>query len=134
MTETEFIALAQKTFDDLEACIEALGEDLDIERQGNVLTIETEDGFQIVINQQTPMKQIWLASLKGGYRFDWMDAHWVEAAKSQTIEDVLSGLLTQKLGHKVELLQGWNQTLEDLITDGSADRINFFWRCGFAQT
>ena len=52
----------------------------------------------------------------------------------QTIEDVLSGLLTQKLGHKVELLQGWNQTLEDLITDGSADRINFFWRCGFAQT
>ncbi len=103
MTETEFIALAQTTFDDLEAYLEALGEDLDIERQGNVLTIETDDGFQIVINQQTPMKQIWLASLKGGYRFDWIDSHWVESAKSQTIEAVLSALLTQKLGHKVEL-------------------------------
>ncbi len=103
MTETEFIALAQKTFDDLEAYLEALGEDLDIERQGNVLTIETDDGFQIVINQQTPMKQIWLASLKGGYRFDWIDSHWLESAKSQTIEAVLSTLLTRKLGHKVEL-------------------------------
>lgn len=104
MTETEFIALAQKTLDNLEERIDALNEDLDVERQGNVFTIQTEQGFQIVINQQTPMKQIWLASLKGGYRFDWNGLHWVEANEQQTLEKVLSSLLTQKLGHKVELL------------------------------
>lgn len=103
MTETEFIALAQKTLDDLEERIDELNEDLDIERQGHVFTIETEQGFQVVINQQTPMKQIWLASLKGGYRFDWNGSHWIESAKQLTLEAVLSSLLTEKLGHKVEL-------------------------------
>ncbi len=103
MTETEFIALAQKTLDDLEERIDALNEDLDIERQGNVFTIETEHGFQVVINQQTPMKQIWLASLKGGYRFDWDGSHWIDATEQQTLDGVLSRLLTQKLGHPVNI-------------------------------
>lgn len=103
MTETEFIALVEKTFDDLENQLEDLDLDLDIERQGHVLTVEIVPGFKVVINRQTPFKQVWLASLKGGYRFDWNGQSWIERQHCKELKGVLSELLSSKLGQKVEL-------------------------------
>ena len=60
MTETEFIALAERTLQRLESAVEDVDDDIDLSRQGNVLTIEFDDGFQIVINVQVPTRQIWL--------------------------------------------------------------------------
>ncbi|MBP6242258.1 MAG: iron donor protein CyaY, partial [Hydromonas sp.] len=30
-----------------------------------------------IINQQTPMQEVWLASRSGGYHFKWNGATWV---------------------------------------------------------
>ena len=59
MTETEFIELAESTLQRIQSAVEAVDDDLDVDRQGNVLTIEFDDGFQIVINSQTPTQQLW---------------------------------------------------------------------------
>lgn len=103
MTETEFIELAEATLQRIQSAVEEVDEDLDVDRQGNVLTIEFEDGFQIVINRQTPTKQIWLASLKGGHHYEWCGSDWLETNSKHSLAEDLSILLTKKLGRAVEL-------------------------------
>ena len=39
MTETEFIELAESTLQRIQSAVEAVDDDLDVELQGNVLTI-----------------------------------------------------------------------------------------------
>lgn len=103
MTETEFIELAESTLQRIQSSVEEVDEDLDVDRQGNVLTIEFEDGFQIVINRQSPTQQIWLASLKGGHHYEWCGSDWLETSSKHSITEDLSALLTKKLGRAVEL-------------------------------
>ncbi len=103
MTETEFIELAESTLQRIQAAVEAVGDDLDVDRQGNVLTIELEDGFQIVINMQTPTRQLWLASLKGGHHYERNGQEWLDTCSRRSITEDLAALLTQKLGRLVEL-------------------------------
>lgn len=103
MTETEFIELAESTLQRIQAAVEAAADEVDVDRQGNVLTIEFDDGFQIVINKQTPTQQLWLASLKGGHHYERSGDQWVDTCSSRTILQDLSALLTQKLGRNVEL-------------------------------
>ncbi len=103
MTETEFIELAESTLQRIQSSVEEVDEDLDVDRQGNVLTIEFEDGFLIVINRQSPTQQIWLASLKGGHHYEWCGSDWLETSSKHSITEDLSALLTKKLGRAVEL-------------------------------
>ena len=103
MTETEFIELAESTLQRIQAAVEAAADEVDVDRQGNVLTIEFDDGFQIVINKQTPTQQLWLASLKGGHHYERSGDQWVDTCSRRTILRDLSALLTQKLGRKVAL-------------------------------
>ena len=62
MDETTFLAAADKALEALQDAFEAEYDDLDCTRSGNVLTIELESGAQVVVNIQTPMREIWLAS------------------------------------------------------------------------
>lgn len=103
MTETEFIELAESTLQRIQSAVEAAADEVDVDRQGNVLTIEFDDGFQIVINKQTPTQQLWLASLKGGHHYERSGDQWVDTCSRRTILQDLSALLTQKLGRNVEL-------------------------------
>ena len=77
MTETEFIALAERTLQRLESAVEDVDDDIDLSRQGNGLTIEFDDCFHIVINVQAPTRQIWLASIKGGTPYSFAGNSWV---------------------------------------------------------
>ena len=66
MTETEYLQQTQMLFNTVMAHIE-----------GAIVEIENDDGQKIIINQQTPMQEVWLASRSGGYHFKWNGATWV---------------------------------------------------------
>ncbi len=103
MRETEFIELAESTLQRIQSAVEAIGDELEVDRQGNVLTIEFDDGFQIVINKQTPTRQLWLASLKGGHHYERNGEQWLDTRSRHSIAEDLSALLTQKLGRNITL-------------------------------
>ncbi len=103
MTETEFIELAEQTLQSLQAAVESACSDWDVDRQGNVLTLQADDGFQIVINKQTPTRQIWLASLKGGHHYELEGEEWVDTCTRQTLKKALESLLTERTGRPVRL-------------------------------
>ena len=77
MTETEYLQQTQMLFNTVMAHIEDNYPDLDAQSQGAIVEIENDDGQKIIINQQTPMQEVWLASRSGGYHFKWNGASWV---------------------------------------------------------
>lgn len=103
MTESEFLKLAELTLQRIQSSVEALSDDLDVDRMGNVLNITFDDGFQIVINIQAPMQQIWLASRRGGQHFDYQNGQWLETCSRRDLYKAIGTLLTQKLGLVDEL-------------------------------
>ena len=104
MTETKFIELAESTLQRIQSAVEEVDEDLDVDRQGNVLTIEFDDGFQIVINLQTPTRQIWLASLKGGHHYEFCSSDWLDTSfQTQHYRGFVLLFYQKKLGRLVEL-------------------------------
>jgi len=75
MTDSAFESLADSLLDALE---EGIGDDLDVERQGGVLTVEGAEGTWIV-NKHAPTRQVWLSSPKSGarhYAFDPASGLW----------------------------------------------------------
>ena len=91
----------EKTADDtlatfLDAIDEALGDRLDVDLQGGILTIELEAGGQYVINKHGPNRQIWMSSPKSGashYDFDEAAGAWCDTRSGARLDVVLAGEL-----------------------------------------
>ncbi len=90
MTETEFLEASEALMQAVEDAVDACGLDLDCDRSGNVLTLEGDNGEQIVINRHTPTGQMWLATRKGGLHFENKDGRWLNTRDGTTFESALS--------------------------------------------
>ncbi len=93
MTENEFLNLADTYLEKLMERIEDEYSDDDCIREGNVLTIETENNVKIVLNIQSAMKEIWLASPEGGAHYGPSDGKWISTRGGSLLEDDLTALL-----------------------------------------
>ncbi len=71
MNESEFSQLAEQILIDIEEAVEASGVDIDYDTAGDILTLEFDNGSQIIINRQTPLSQIWVAARSGGFHFNY---------------------------------------------------------------
>lgn len=74
MTESEFNALVDTTFEALETALDEVDGDLDYETSGSVLTVEFENGTTMVFSRQPPTRQLWLAARSGGFHFEYDEA------------------------------------------------------------
>ena len=54
MNETEFLRYSDQLFAHIEDQLDQCGADFDCEHNGNVLTIEADNGTQIIVNRHTP--------------------------------------------------------------------------------
>jgi CyaY protein len=73
MNESDFDQLADETLVAIEEAIDESGADIDYDNAGGILTLEFENGSQIIVNKQAPLCQIWVAARSGGYHFDYDD-------------------------------------------------------------
>lgn len=101
--ESDFITAAERTLDAIEAAIEASGADIDVTRSGNVLTVELADGSKVIVNSQTPMRQIWVAARSGGYHYEWRDGAWRDTRDGSELFSALSRFLSAQGGVAVLL-------------------------------
>ena len=103
MTESEFATLAEATLDQIEAALEqaATVSDLDIEcsRSGNVLEIEfIDNGSKIIINSQTPMRELWIAAKSGGFHYKREGMQWINTRDGSELFVALSGMASTQSG------------------------------------
>ena len=104
--ESTFQNLAEETLvrlmDTLE---EAVGDQLDADLQGGILTIDLDSGGQYVINKHAPNRQIWMSSpVSGASHFD-SDGNggWVATRSGGTLAAMLSAEISAATGETVVL-------------------------------
>ena len=106
MTETEFLDHVATVWRSIESKVDhwADEQDLDVEacRVGPVLEIEFESGRKIVINPQTPMQQIWLASPHGAFHFHHQGGAWVDTRTGTDFWQVLSAQAALIAGQPIQ--------------------------------
>ncbi|HEY9103169.1 iron donor protein CyaY [Chitinimonas sp.] len=76
MTESEFLNASDAVFDRIETVLDDGDFDVDLNRNGNVLEIEFDDGAKIVVNRHVPNQELWLAARAGGFHYRWQDGAW----------------------------------------------------------
>ena len=102
MTETEFMEVSQKVIDGIEAAFDACGIDVDLGRKGDgILEIEFESGSKIVINSQTPMRQIWVAARSGGFHFAQHGTDWTDTRSGERLQTLLARVTAEQSGQAV---------------------------------
>ncbi|KHK54040.1 frataxin [Ralstonia sp. A12] len=100
LTESEFLALADKELSCIESIVEAaaieVDADIEVSRVGNVLTLEFDDGSKIIINSQAPMQELWVAARAGGFHFRHNDGRWTDTRSSEELYVALSRYVSQQ--------------------------------------
>lgn len=106
MDESRFQVIADKTLHDLMDDIEAaLGDRLDVDLDGGVLTIELDTGEQYVLNKHAPTRQIWMSSpVSGATHFAHREGvGWVATRGGEILEQMLASELSALAGIRVTL-------------------------------
>jgi CyaY protein len=105
MNESEFHQQVDTLLLAIEEAIDDSGADLDYENSAGILTLILENDSQIIINRQTPVKQLWLAVRSGGYHFDWSDdaGGWVGDRDGVAFLEVLNKALVEQGGEALNL-------------------------------
>ncbi len=103
MTESEFLERAEACLDSIEAALDASAIECDLERHGSVLDVELADGSKIVINGQTPMRQLWVAARSGGFHYAWDGAAWRDTRDGSELFAALSRVVSAQGGEAVVL-------------------------------
>ncbi|SSY81112.1 iron donor protein CyaY [Alysiella crassa] len=101
MTETEFLQHSDALFAHIEDALEAY--DFDCVPAGNVLTIEADNGVQIIVNRHTPNQELWIAAKSGGYHFAEKDGVWFSTREQREFFDVLNEALSAASGETVAI-------------------------------
>lgn len=106
LSNTEFEQLANhflnSIFDQMEEY-----DDFDVDLLGGILTIDTDDHGQFLINKHAPLTQIWLSSpLSGAWHFDYevQNKQWICTKTQQNLLDMLCSELS-KLSDEPVLLK-----------------------------
>ncbi len=111
LSESEFLALAEAELTRIENIVETAadeaGADIEVNRTGNVLTLEFDDGSKIIINSQAPMQELWVAARAGGFHFRrGDDGRWVDTRSMEELFVALSRDIRQDSDVDVPLAGG----------------------------
>ena len=75
MNESEFHRAVDAVLARIESSLEA-EDDLDISLESGILTVECPDGSRVIVNRQTPNREIWIAARSGGFHFRFAGDAW----------------------------------------------------------
>jgi CyaY protein len=108
MTESEFLALAESTLNDIEQAFDRLFEqdivDVECKRSGNVLEIEfVDNGSKIIVNSQAPLQEMWVAARSGGFHYKRVGDEWRNTRDDSEFYASLSKFASEQGGAPVSL-------------------------------
>jgi CyaY protein len=109
--ESDFLAAATAILDQLEEAIDRAADsaqaDLDVARKANGIlevSIEADAGdSKVIINLQTPMREIWVAAKSGGYHFRKVGEQWHDTRSQEELMSALSRMMAEQAGETIAL-------------------------------
>ncbi|MES2186567.1 MAG: iron donor protein CyaY [Pseudomonadota bacterium] len=94
MTDIEFLDRAERLLQAVEECCDRINDttdaDVDSQRSGGMVTLTFANGSQVVMNQQKPLHELWLAARSGGYHFKYVGDAWTDTKGQGELLAILS--------------------------------------------
>ncbi len=98
MTDSEYMDRAEALLKAVEFNCDRINDetdaDVDNQRVGGMVTLTFANRTQIVINQQKPLHEIWMAARAGGFHYRWANGQWQDTKHQGEFFDALSSNAT----------------------------------------
>lgn len=104
LSEARFHDLVDAVQQIVEDVFDDSGLDVDLENSAGVLTVEFENGSQLILSRQEPIRQLWLAARSGGFHFDY-DAdsdRWLCDNSDEQLGEMLQRITLEQGGEALE--------------------------------
>jgi CyaY protein len=99
MNESEFHQAVDAILARIEAAVE--GSDLDSDLEAGILTLECPDSTRIIVNRQTPNREIWVAARSGGFHFAHRDGEWRDTRTGEELFASLARIVEKQSGLRI---------------------------------
>ena len=100
MNESDFHRAVDAVLARVEAAVEG-HDDLDVDLESGILTVTCPDGSRVIVNRQTPNREIWVAARSGGFHFVHRDGAWRDTRGGDELFASLSRILASQAGANV---------------------------------
>ena len=100
MTETEFHSAVDAVLARVEAAVET-SDALEADLEGGVLTVHCPDASRVIVNRQTPNREIWVAARSGGYHYAWRDGAWRDTRGGDEFFAALARIIEAQGGERI---------------------------------
>jgi CyaY protein len=99
MNETDFHRSVEAALERIERSLDDSA--LDVELEAGILTATCPDGSRVIVNRQTPNREIWVAARSGGFHFRMKDGEWRDTRSGDELFASLARVLEQQSGEKI---------------------------------
>jgi len=101
MSDSDYLSRAEAVLAAVERAVDDADADIELERSGNVLTLEFANGTKIIVNLQPPMSEIWIAAKAGGFHYRYVNGEWRDTRNGTELFASLSEYASAQAGEPV---------------------------------
>ncbi|WP_213299045.1 iron donor protein CyaY [Paraburkholderia sacchari] len=101
MPDSDYLSRAEAVLAAVERVADEAEADIELERSGNVLTLEFENRTKIIVNLQPPMREIWIAAKAGGFHYRFIDGEWRDTRTGTEFFSALTAYASEQAGEPI---------------------------------
>ena len=104
LSEARFHDLVDAAKQAVEDIFDDSGLDLDLENSAGVLTVRFENGTQVILSRQEPLRQLWVAARSGGFHFDYDEGEgrWICDTSEEPLGELMARVTREQAGEELE--------------------------------
>jgi CyaY protein len=100
MNESDFHREVDAVLARIEAAVES-SDSLDVDLESGILTIECADASRVIVNRQTPNREIWVAARSGGFHFRKVEGAWRDTRSGEELFASIARIVASQCGEKI---------------------------------
>lgn len=97
LEESEFHLRVDAVLAAIESQLEA-HDGIDCDVNGGILNLEFDNGSKVIINRQTPNREIWVATKSGGFHFRFDGSAWRDTRSHEPLASLLAKVIGEQGG------------------------------------
>ncbi len=94
MRESEFHERVDALLLQLQTQLDDVDADIDSELSNGILTLTFENGTKVIVNRQTPNREVWVAAKSGGFHFRFDQSAWRDTRTGDSLAALLSRVIS----------------------------------------
>jgi CyaY protein len=100
MNESEFHRAVEEVLARIESAVEESAS-LEADLEAGILTVSCADGSRVIVNRQTPNREIWVAARSGGYHFALREGAWRDTRSGEELFAALARVIEAQSGEPI---------------------------------